>query len=74
MPENIYDVRQIACGSNHVLALKNNGEVVAWGSNQKQTDILAIKLIATGNSMSAALSVDNKLILRGPQYVLTIFQ
>ena len=28
------DVREIAAGSDHVLALKNDGTVWAWGSNK----------------------------------------
>lgn len=63
IPGILDNVVQVAAGSNHCLALLNNGTVAAWGSSSKGqlnvpaglTDVVAV---AAGDSFSLALKSD----------------
>jgi hypothetical protein len=64
------NVVQIACGGRHVLALRSNGTVTAWGDNGAGqstvpaglTDVVAVN---AGGSFSLAVKRDGRLVVWG---------
>ncbi|MFC1806242.1 RCC1 domain-containing protein [Planctomycetota bacterium] len=66
----VADVVAIAAGDNHSLALKVNGEVVAWGSNSHGQctvpgELKGVVAIAAGRERSLALKADRKVAAWG---------
>jgi hypothetical protein len=67
VPEGLTTVRQLAIGTSHVVALKTDGTVVAWGLNTSGqtnvpstlTDVIAVTAGATG---SIALKRDGTVV------------
>ena len=70
MPAGITRVSAIATGWTHSLALKDNGSVVAWGSNNGgQTEVPAgltgVKAIGAGAYFSLAVASDGSVVAWG---------
>ena len=70
IPAGLVGVSAIAAGADHSLALKNNGTVVAWGSNgYGQTTVPAgssrVTAIAAGADHSLALKSDGTVVAWG---------
>ena len=71
VPPDLSDVIAVAASQVHSLALKSNGEVVAWGSNiDGQTDVPASAMssviaIAAGGDHSMALKSDGTVVAWG---------
>jgi hypothetical protein len=66
-------VTAIAAGGSHTVALKNDGTVVAWGSNYSgQTNVPAgltgVTAIAAGGSHTVALKNDGTVVAWGGNY------
>lgn len=66
-PKDLTDVKAIAAGDRHSLALKNDGTLVGWGSNDKgqlniPKDLTNVKAIAAGISHSLALKNDGTVV------------
>lgn len=62
--------KQLALGSNHVLALRHDARVIAWGENQYgqcdvPTDLGPVTQIAAGSGHSLALQADGTLVAWG---------
>lgn len=67
VPEGLSNVIAIASGGNHSLALKQNGEVVAWGKNENGESNVPVGLsdviaIAAGVTHSVALKSDGTVV------------
>jgi hypothetical protein len=70
IPTDLADVKAIAAGDRHSLALKNDGKVVAWGYNRLNlldipNDLTDVTAIAAGGSHSLALKNDGKVVAWG---------
>ena len=70
VPDGLSGVTAIAAGPNHIIALKEDGTVVAWGDNRSgQTtvpkDLAGVKAIAAGSSHSVALKQDGTVTIWG---------
>jgi hypothetical protein len=70
VPASLANVRSIAAGYNHCLALLSNGTVVAWGNNfNQQTNVPAgltnVAAIAAGDTHSLALLSNGVIVARG---------
>lgn len=70
LPTGLTNVIAVAAGGQHLLALKDNGTVVAWGNNGNgQTNVPPglsnIVAVAGGNSFSLALRRDGTVIAWG---------
>lgn len=75
-PEGLTDAVAVAPGSGHLLALKKDGTVVAWGTNgYGQCDVPAslanVIAIAAGDTFSVALKADGSLVGWGEQQVVS---
>ncbi len=71
VPMNLENVKAIAAGDLHALALRHDGTVVAWGSNANgQTTVPAgladVVAIAAGGHVSGAVLADGTVRLWGP--------
>ena len=67
LPPNLRDVVAIDAGNDHVLALKRNGTVVAWGhTSDGQTDVPPelsdVTAITAGSYHSLALKRDGTVV------------
>jgi alpha-tubulin suppressor-like RCC1 family protein len=73
IPAGVEGISEIVAGQYHILALRSDGRVVAWGAEQRddgqadvpysaQTNVVAI---AAGNRMSVALRTDNSVVAWG---------
>lgn len=67
VPTGLNNVVQVAAGSNHVVALKSDGTVVAWGANYYgQTNVPAgltgVVQVAAGESHVVALKSDGTVV------------
>ncbi|WP_308722797.1 RCC1 domain-containing protein [Paenibacillus polysaccharolyticus] len=81
LDENIRDVKQLALGAKHVVALKNDGTVLAWGTNSAgqlgngtKIDSLSpvpvpglkdIHRVSAGDDMSGAVSNSSDVYIWG---------
>ncbi|MDA7507331.1 hypothetical protein N8504_03030 [Akkermansiaceae bacterium] len=70
VPTDLTGVTGIAAGFAHSLALKNEGTVVAWGSNSDKqcdvpTDLKDVVEIAAGSYHSLALKADGSVVAWG---------
>jgi len=70
VPPGLVDVKAIACGGSHSLALKSDGSVVAWGDNSEgQTNVpfglTDVTTISGGGSHSLALKSDGTVVAWG---------
>ena len=68
MPDGLNNVKAIAAGNNHSLALKKDGTVIVWGYNEsgqsKVPDGLNnVKAISAGDHHSLALKKDGTVIV-----------
>ncbi|MGC4050590.1 MAG: hypothetical protein QM757_14530 [Paludibaculum sp.] len=75
-PEGLTDAVAVAPGSYHSLALKKDGTVAAWGSNDSgQCDVPAnlanVIAVTAGDSFSVALKADGSLVAWGAEGVIT---
>jgi hypothetical protein len=62
VPATLGAVREISCGSDHIVAIKADGSVVAWGSNaygqsSVPTGLGPVLQIAAGRAHTAVLSL-----------------
>ena len=60
----------IAMGGEHVLALRQDGDIIAWGSNESHqcaipTNLHQIKAIAAGNDFSMVLDTSGQVVVWG---------
>lgn len=67
MPPGLANVVAIAAGKNHMLALKNDGTVVAWGLNtfgecNVPAGLAGVVAIAGGFGHSVALKADGTVV------------
>lgn len=70
LPSSTVNLKAVAGGGNHSLALKGDGTVVAWGYNYNgQTDVPAglseVIAIAAGGSHSLALTTGGRVVVWG---------
>ena len=70
IPPGLFDVKAIAAGNYHNLALRSNGTVVAWGDNtSKQTNVppglSGVMAIAAGGAHSMALRSNGTVVAWG---------
>lgn len=80
-------IQSVSCGYDHMLALNDDGEVYAWGSNTQgqlgtndidnrnspvKVDIVPITYICTGMSKSEAIDIDGNVWVWGSKYVNTL--
>lgn len=70
IPKGLSDVKSLACGISHIVALKHDGTVVAWGHNvyggcDVPSGLKDVKAIAAGDDFSLALKNDDSLIYWG---------
>jgi len=70
VPPNLPDIKSVACGNNHTLALTSVGTVVAWGTNtygkcdvpEGLSDVIAV---SAGYNHSVALKNDGTVVAWG---------
>lgn len=70
VPMGLSGVRAIAGGERHVVALKSDGTVVAWGNNTGgqstvPSGLASVIAIAAGGNVSGAIQSDGTLIMWG---------
>ncbi len=71
LPADLTDVRTIASGDAHVLALKNDGTLVGWGDNLNGETTLpaglsgTVAAIAAGGNVSGVVKLDGTVQLWG---------
>lgn len=69
-PSGLTDVRAIALGSSHALAMRTDGSVVAWGDNSEgQTNVplglKGVSAVTASSGASLAIKRDGKVIAWG---------
>ena len=70
IPDDLSNINKIASGANHIVALKNDGTVVAWGLNDSgqcnvPDGLKNVKDICAGGDHTMALTEDGKVIAWG---------
>lgn len=70
IPDNLSNIKKIASGEDHIVALKNDGTVVAWGYNEAgqcnvPDGLKNVKDICAGGDHTMALTEDGKVIAWG---------
>ena len=66
----LHDVRAVAAGTNHYLALTGDGRVVAWGDNFARqcnvpADLPPVEAVAAGAYHSLAVTADGRVVAWG---------
>jgi len=69
-PPDVSDIVSIAAGDTHVLALRRNGTVLAWGSNKDHecdvpSDLRNVVSISANGATSYALTNDGQVVKWG---------
>ena len=66
MPTNLTNVVAVAAGGTHALALRQDGHVVAWGSQTNvPEDLTNVMALAAGEAHSVALRNDGTVVCWG---------
>jgi alpha-tubulin suppressor-like RCC1 family protein len=70
IPQGLANVKAVAAGASHSLALKADGRVVAWGSSgspqvQVPADLTGVTAVAAGRAHSLALKADGTIMAWG---------
>lgn len=74
VPNDLYKVKQISAGGNHLAALMDNGTVRCWGENMKgqckvPKDLTEVKKVCAGQEQTVALLNDGTIRCWGKPFV-----